>query len=329
MILILSDPSDSHVAPVAAELIKRGVPFLCYDPASFPSRSSVTIESTTQGVHGFLCSPEFTLDLNDVRGIWYRRPGDFVFLDGLTLEEDKWLREECSHFFRGLWGTCLRARWISNPDAIRAASIKAKQLAIATAMGFSVPRFIITNDIDRASQFFASCAAGAIVKVLAAPSLLYTQRAGTLYTHFVTEKDMEWLSAIRFGPTFLQEYVDKALDIRVTVIGKKIFAFGIHSRYSDEARIDFRRAKIYTLPHSIIELPIGLSTLCIDLVRCLGLSFGAIDLLLTPDGRYVFLEINPNGQWYWLEEITGAPLTSALCDSLAGDSDEPSQHPTS
>jgi len=48
------------------------------------------------------------------------------------------------------------------------------------------------------------------------------------------------------------------------------------------------------------------------------LSFGAIDLLLTPTGEYVFLEINPNGQWYWLELITGIPLTNAMCDVLTG-----------
>jgi glutathione synthase/RimK-type ligase-like ATP-grasp enzyme len=98
-----------------------------------------------------------------------------------------------------------------------------------------------------------------------------------------------------------------------------VFAVGIHSQYLEESRVDFRRAEIYTLPHTVKTLPAPVSSLCVELVCRLGLRFGAIDLILTPDGRYVFLEINPNGQWYWLEEITGIPLAETMCDLLTGE----------
>jgi glutathione synthase/RimK-type ligase-like ATP-grasp enzyme len=63
-------------------------------------------------------------------------------------------------------------------------------------------------------------------------------------------------------------------------------------------------------------LPADLAERCLELVRAYGLEFAAIDLVRARDGRYVFLEINPNGQWAWLEQVTGLPLRSRLVDLL-------------
>ena len=56
------------------------------------------------------------------------------------------------------------------------------------------------------------------------------------------------------------------------------------------------------------------------MVERLGLCYGAIDMILTPDGRYVFIEINPNGQYLWIEQETGLPISAAICDLLMGGS---------
>jgi pyruvate carboxylase len=153
--------------------------------------------------------------------------------------------------------------------------------------------------------------------VLANPAIRSGERMATLYTHLITEKDQEHLSSVRYGPTLLQELVEKAMDVRVTVIGETLFAVGIQSMLREEARIDFRRAEVYDLPHTIMTLPEDLHLLCVNLVRNFGLRFGAIDLLLAPDGKYFFLEINPNGQWFWLEWVTGIPIAKTMCDFLA------------
>jgi glutathione synthase/RimK-type ligase-like ATP-grasp enzyme len=63
-------------------------------------------------------------------------------------------------------------------------------------------------------------------------------------------------------------------------------------------------------------LPPEIQDKCVRLVEQLELSYGAIDMVLTPEGRYVFLEINPNGQYLWIEEQTGMPISAALCDLL-------------
>jgi glutathione synthase/RimK-type ligase-like ATP-grasp enzyme len=257
------------------------------------------------------------LAFEDVDAIWFRRPRDFELSPQLRPGESTWLNMECSHVFRALW-ECSPALWVSQPGAIRRAGLKLLQLELAREFGFTVPHFVVTNDVEVARKFVASCPDGAIVKVLANPAILDEDQAGAIYTHLLKPRDLEMIDAVRFGPTFLQRFVPKRLDVRVTVIGERVFAVGIESTHLDEAQIDFRRAEIYDLPHRIMDLPEQVSQACRDLVQRLGLAFGAIDLLQTPSEEYVFLEINPNGQWHWLEQITGVPLTAALCDLLTG-----------
>lgn len=314
MILVLSSPQDLHVTPVVAELDRRGVESRVFDLSAYPGASTLTVDSTPSGVHGTLSWGGSELDLRAVDAVWYRRPGRFALPSDLEPGETEWLRAECNHLFRGLWNT-LDARWVSDPGAVRRAGLKLVQLDLATTLGFAVPRFTVTNSPDHAAAFVGSCPGGTIVKVLSSPLIRYPERAATLYTHLVTDEDLDELDSVRFGPTLLQEFVHKAMDVRVTVTGERVFAVGITPTTAD-ARVDFRRAEIYDLPHVPLDLPPVLEARCVELVTRLGLRFGAIDLLLTPDGEYVFLEINPNGQWYWLEWVTGIPLTSALCDLL-------------
>jgi glutathione synthase/RimK-type ligase-like ATP-grasp enzyme len=51
-----------------------------------------------------------------------------------------------------------------------------------------------------------------------------------------------------------------------------------------------------------------------------GLNYGALDLILTPDGRHVFLEVNPVGEFFWLERCPGLPISKAIADILLSQS---------
>ena len=67
-------------------------------------------------------------------------------------------------------------------------------------------------------------------------------------------------------------------------------------------------------------MPDEIKKACVDLTKYYGLEFGAIDLVLTPEGNYVFLEINPNGQWAWIEVLTRLPISDAIANLLANPS---------
>ena len=103
-------------------------------------------------------------------------------------------------------------------------------------------------------------------------------------------------------------------DLRVTIIGDEIFAATVDLRdleYDVDVRMNLN-AK-----HVAHDLPDDIADKLRGLMRRLGLVYGAIDLRLTGDGRYVFLEINPAGQFLYVEEQTGQPLAAALAARLA------------
>ena len=56
---------------------------------------------------------------------------------------------------------------------------------------------------------------------------------------------------------------------------------------------------------------------CVKLVKSLGLEYGAIDFILDKDNRPVFLEVNPTGDWYWIERKVRLPITRAMVDLIA------------
>ena len=139
------------------------------------------------------------------------------------------------------------------------------------------------------------------------------------YTEPVRPRDLVHVEDLRLCPLIVQQYVPKRLELRVTVVGDEVFAAAIHSQASNHTRLDWRRYDDARTPIAPFELPADVAERCRALVRELGLCYGAIDLVLTPDDRFVFLEINPNGQYLWIELATGLPISAAVADLLLED----------
>lgn len=315
-ILFITEPAnDGHVRPVLLELLRRGHEVQIFDPGAYPESTTITVDSSPSGPRALICWEQHTIDLAEVSSVWYRRPGDFDLPAELAPGEAEWLRRECAAFVSGIYANT-DALWVSEPHKIRHAELKLLQLRLAQQLGFRVPEYTVTNDPERARSFLTEHPNGVIVKGLWIPAIELGDRSGVIYTHLVTPEDAEQIESVRYGPTFLQALVPKTRDIRVTVIGEQLFAAGIESMTVAESRIDFRRAETMDLPHEPVTLPDPAADACRSIVKQLGLQFGAIDLIETPDGDYVFLENNANGQWYWVEMMTGQPMAKAMADLL-------------
>lgn len=208
-------------------------------------------------------------------------------------------------------------RWVPAPHLIRHAESKIPQLQLARRLGLRIPRTIVTNDPAEAHRFASSVAYDIVVKPLMTSTVESADGICDLYTHRLSRDEIEeHIEAIRFTPTLLQEYVPKSTEIRVTIIGSDIFATEIDSQSVQDAKIDWRQVDPFTVPHKPISLPESLKSLLRRFLDQYGLCFGAIDLIRTPEGDYVFLENNPNGQWYWLEVLTGQPMAASMARLL-------------
>jgi len=208
-----------------------------------------------------------------------------------------------------------RARWIDPPDVVRRAGNKLLQLRIAREVGLEVPRTLMTNDPEAVRTFRAEH--GPIVaKMLTPLSVGMEQQPLSVRTNLVRDEDLEHLDSLRHAPMVFQELVKKEVELRVACVGARAFAGAIDARRSERGRVDWRSARpdeVCWLPG---ELPADVAARLRALLERLGLRQGAVDLIRTPTGRHVFLEINPVGEWGMLERDLGLPIADAIAGEL-------------
>ena len=320
-ILIVTCRKDQTADLVMGKLQRRGLAIHRFDPADFPSRATLSQSFDSPGSGSMRLQVDgTTLDLLQLRSAWFRRPGaPTPHADVCDPELRAYLAAECAQRLDDAWSSLTCSCVPAIPTVIARASLKAAQLGIAQELGFEIAPTLFTHDPQAALEFHRRHE-GRIVSKLAGPAFndRFLQR-WVRYTEPVSARDLCAFESLRFGPVVLQAWVPKRIELRVTVVGDHVFTAEIHSQDRARTRVDWRRYDLARTPHRIHDLPKAVAQRCIALTRRLGLRYGAIDLVLTPDGRTVFLEINPNGQFHWIEQLTGLAISEALADLLAGE----------
>jgi glutathione synthase/RimK-type ligase-like ATP-grasp enzyme len=256
------------------------------------------------------------IDTAKITAVWYRRPVAPVLPSVMETRRAEWARREAAEALDGLWRTTA-ALWVNAPLAEAAASSKPEQLRRATQCGLSVPETLLTNDPVEARAF--ASAGPTICKPLGTGMINLDGQEKLFFTTLLDASDIAALSEFGPEPYLLQRLVPKRHDLRVVVIGDETFAVAIDSQHSEVTRTDWRRGNPLLLEHQVVTLPDAIAKGCIALTREYGLAFAAIDLALDTDDRYIFFEINPSGQWAWLEQLTGLPLSARLATLLMGE----------
>ncbi len=184
-------------------------------------------------------------------------------------------------------------------------------------MGLELPPTLVTNCREEFLDFYGQHN-GNVVGKLTGPA--FDRTVGTdnfcRYTEVVSKRDVAYAASLQYCPVIFQAYVPKRLELRITVVGQQVFAAEIHSQQTHHTRHDWRRYDLGNTPHFPHVLPPEVHQQCVRLVKRLELCYGAIDMILTPEGRYVFIEINPSGQYLWIEQQTGLPISEAICNLL-------------
>lgn len=311
--LIVTNHEDVTTDYIVLELERRGIDFYRLNSECLP-QALLRITPDAEGGQFEIQFPNETIPLMSIGSAYFRRPGLPIALDEIECPSDRqYCESEWSGVLKFLYSV-LDQRWLNSPAAIDAAENKPLQLCIASGLGFRVPETRITNDVASVQQLLQ---AGPIVaKPLRTALVNFNDEERVIFTNSVTRADELEGQAVRAAPIIFQRQIEKELDIRVTVVGTKVFSVAIHSQVGDETRIDWRKGSNVALDHTVLTLPPPLEELCIALLKRLGLRFGAIDLVKDVNGQYWFLEINPNGQWAWIENRTGLPIASAIVDEL-------------
>jgi hypothetical protein len=316
MILIVSQNDDRDAIRMSAKLRARGNSCLCFDPGDFPSKVAISFSMDGQGPRVRLRCGAHAIDCADVRVVWFRHPArPRASMQIEDRMQRKAVEDESKIFLENLWST-LTCHWLPGPRHVMyEAEYKLLQLAMAQALGFATPPTLATNDPQAFMSFYRAQSNSVVSKLIGA-SLQRNLPDWRRYTEKVQVADLIDHRSVSLAPVIFQQNLAKQVEIRVTVVGKRVFAAEIHSQSTRRTRQDWRRYNLERTPHFKHTLPPDLADRCAALVERLGLRYGAIDLVLAPDGQYTFLEINPSGQWEWIEAMTGLAIDDAVCDLL-------------
>jgi glutathione synthase/RimK-type ligase-like ATP-grasp enzyme len=312
-ILIIGHEFDPHADCMVASLEGLGIQCIRWPASLFPLRSFLRLEISDGQVDGSIEICGKTFSLGEIRSVWYRPTASFVVPQELSTSEQRFAQSEASSAFYGLMRV-VDWFWVNHPDKVRIASCKALQLKVAKELGLLVPRTLITNDPDKVRGLFSECNGQIVFKAFGSGFVPMADKV--CLTSAVLPEHLDKISLIKSSAGIFQENIPKRVDLRITVIGRRVFAAEIHSQEHAQSKQDWRAGSVEQMHHCEHALPSQIEDLCLRFLDYFGLAYGAIDMILTPDGRYVFLENNPIGQFGWVEGRTGLPLTAALAEML-------------
>lgn len=310
-VLIVSTVVDIATDDVVKRLSLRGIPHRRLNTEDYPF--SRTLAFRPDGQAPELFSEDRLIPTSS--SVWYRR----VRSPSRPSEMEPCVYDYCLQKNRSvLLGSILglQTQWMNHVAAVWQSEFKPYQLSLAARLGFLIPRTVITNDPNRIREAFRDFN-GMIIKPARSGHISQNGQDFSIFTSRVLDEHLPELESARLCPAIYQELIPKRFDVRVTVVGKKIFAAAIDSQSDPDAAIDWRQTKNPNLPHDRITLPQDLARLILELMNHLGLAFGAIDLVQTTHGEYLFLEVNPNGQWLWLDERLEFGISDAIAEWLA------------
>lgn len=311
MIIAVSYPDDPHATAVLDVLQRAGHETLLLNFADLPQKATLTFDYGRNGAPRVEYKTNGTsVDLARARSAWWRRPQapDLTSVadnqDALAFVHNEW-HEAVSGLYQ-----LVDVPWMNPPAVDEVASRKALQLRVARELGLRTPRTLITSDPDEARRFIDAQGVGrTIFKSFSCTHQVWRE------TRLVRPAELGLLDQVRVSPVIFQEFIAATADLRVTIVGDLIFPASIDSRGTDY-EVDFRMSlgQARTEP---CELPAAIEERLFALMNRLGLVYGAIDLRRTEDGDYVFLEVNTGGEFLFIEDRTGQPITEAVAGWLA------------
>jgi glutathione synthase/RimK-type ligase-like ATP-grasp enzyme len=316
-VLILSRDcqADPCVPLVVRALEARGAEAIAIDTQRFPGEMALSLELDGEAASASLGG----VDLTGLTAAWIRHLESGAPPEELPEEE----RDACSvQSDAALWALAgaLDCYLLDPPEALMAAPSKARQQLLAARAGLQVPRTLVTNSPDAVRSFAKRLGGPIICKLIESGGMTVADgdEAVSFPTSSLEPEDLEsadGLAGLELGPMIVQERLDKKLELRVTIVGQKAFVAAVDPKGAIDVRMDpalVRGLRAYD------GLPPEVTARLLALTTTLGLDFASLDVVLTGDGRWVFLEANSVSFFDHVEEFAGLPISGAVADLLLG-----------
>lgn len=315
---IFSYEDDHHSDAVSARLneLDRDVVVLSCEDYCRKWTASWTVVGDQPGL--IFETDTQTFNASEISAWWFRREPVFPPNDGLS-GVDRYIESQKSIFLHMMLHELADQRpCIDAPSQVTRAKSKLLQQRVAVSRGLSVPATFTGGSPNLAWLWTHEVSGQLCSKAIEAGRI--TNEDGSAHAKFTTlfeRRSEKELSSLRSCPVNIQQFIPKQLELRVTVIGQDVFAASIDvSAANEPSKIDWRHYDWANTRYAKFELPAPVRSKILAVMEDLNLHYGAFDFVVTPDEEYVFLEVNPTGQFLWVEDLTDLPLTDAMAKLL-------------
>ncbi|MFE9925425.1 ATP-grasp ribosomal peptide maturase [Streptomyces sp. NPDC005774] len=314
-VLVVTALEDVTADRVVAALNERGVPVVRVDPADIgPALTfGFRIDADRSAWSGWLRTASREVEAGEVAAVYYRRPTPYgARFAHLPRQQRDFAAAEARNGLGGVLNALPGARYVNHPAAVARAEFKPAQLRRFAGIGLRIPPTLITNDPKTAEEF-AALHGPVVCKTFRGLPADDGGHTGAIWTQRVAPETFDDTLAVTAH--LFQAEIPKTGDVRVTVVGRRVFAQQIAA---PDGALDWRRGDWGALLHAPITVPPPVEAALHTYLASFGLVFGCFDFALTGDGddpeHWTAIECNPNGQWGWLPDAED--ITEAFADLL-------------
>lgn len=320
-ILIITHSQDNESIETVSKNIKasNGLP-IRFNVDEYPLKYSISSCFENNEWKVYLDYQGVRVSIHDVEAVWYRRSHNLG--SGLSNVLDKeFLSSAYGEVRTTLFGMLesLNCFQISKFSQYRRLDSKEEQMKIASHLGLKVPETCITNNPQEAKRFVQERPNGVISKMQSSFAIMRDGVENVVFTNLVKEEDLEDIDTLQFCPMQFQEKLEKKLELRITIVGDEVFAFAIDSQKTENAKLDWRKEGIALITDWVpYELPLNIKEKLLQMMDIYQVNYGAIDIIVTPEDEYYFLEINSAGEFFWLDRLIDGAISEQIANVLLG-----------
>jgi len=301
---------------VAAALAELGARPVRFDTDRFPGEVGLSMIDRGDGPRHLFRDGDVTVSDAAVTAVWTRSIWSPAILAELPAEHRQSCGVQSRELLKGFLEGLGAARWISRPESLWDAQNKVRQARLAHAAGLTVPPTLITNDEAEVRRFYDEMDGQIVTKLLAHLSQSMDRSGPFMPTSDVGPEDLEHLDSLRYAPMIFQRKVMKEYELRIQYVAGRLFAGAVDARRTAAGGTDWRLAEVEEASWTTQEVPPTVAAGLDRLMDALGLAAGAVDMIVTPEGEHVFLEVNPLGEWGMLERDLDLPISQAIAEAL-------------
>lgn len=314
MLLIISGKEDPSTDYFILRLRERSIPYFRFNTEDYCNGYGVEIAiNNSKASFVIHLNNSKTIYSSDISGVYFHHPKvpkHESYIDPTNLE---FIQREKVEVLRSLWRMIPSNLWLNHPRNILNSSNKIDQLITASKFGLNIPNTLITTSKSNIVDFIAH-EYSVIAKAIKHGFVENENRVIVAPTQKITEEYLENIDAYSRVPMIIQNEIDKIVDVRVVIVGNTFFPAAIYSQEQTETMVDWRVGDIHDIKvnHEKHELPQDVMDKLLILLNHYELRYASIDMVLNKRAEYVFLELNPDGQWAWIEQLLNYPIRDTM-----------------